>query len=587
MNHVIKIYIHKGGFEMHKKKKMFLYLLALVLALTVAACQQTSQNAGTDQPTSSPSSPAATENQTGVGDMSKTLEIAWSGWLSRGKSKETNKVQQMLEKKFNVKLINPQFDNINSEQVNLMLASGELPDVTLLRHDPFKLHGDQLTRTIPRELIETYAPNYAAMLSSNPVGWKLNQLPGKDNEYVALTGSVDWYKNLFWLQTYRLDWLEKVGIQPKGELIQLGETGDAARTFFTTEAFTIAEEEQIFDAFVNNDPDGNGQKDTFAVSRSQNGDYSYQTWAGAFGFAWGQNVEENGKLVEYNISLKYKEFLQKQAEWYAKGYIDPEFPTLNHIKGWEKYGTGIIGVAVAGTESAGLPSYTYNRPPNNLLAKDPTAKILYAPPPIGPHGDQGSGGLVQIRGDTFTDNMIIRKDVSDEKLIRILQILEYISFDQEAYIFTNFGEEGIDFDWEGEPGNSAYIARWTEPENNELGIGLYNHIIRPEDKTVYWVPQSQYKIFELYAAHTEVIKNSVLGPYKVDRFNQTEVLDIKAKYGAGLNTISEEFFYRAVTGEINIEAEWDAYVNNWLSSGGSELLAELEKAPKASDLESK
>ena len=35
----------------------------------------------------------------------------------------------------------------------------------------------------------------------------------------------------------------------------------------------------------------------------------------------------------------------------------------------------------------------------------------------------------------------------------------------------------------------------------------------------------------------------------------------------------------AVTGEIDIEKEWDSYVQDFRKNGGDEVLAELKKAP--------
>lgn len=40
----------------------------------------------------------------------------------------------------------------------------------------------------------------------------------------------------------------------------------------------------------------------------------------------------------------------------------------------------------------------------------------------------------------------------------------------------------------------------------------------------------------------------------------------------------------AITGEIDIEAEWDNYVESYLDNGGTELIAEMEKAPRVEDL---
>ena len=57
-------------------------------------------------------------------------------------------------------------------------------------------------------------------------------------------------------------------------------------------------------------------------------------------------------------------------------------------------------------------------------------------------------------------------------------------------------------------------------------------------------------------------------------------------YGESLDTIRDEFFFAAVTGEIDIDAEWDNYVQTWMDAGGTEYMAELEKAPIVDDIRS-
>ena len=68
-------------------------------------------------------------------------------------------------------------------------------------------------------------------------------------------------------------------------------------------------------------------------------------------------------------------------------------------------------------------------------------------------------------------------------------------------------------------------------------------------------------------------------PYRYDFMTETELAEIQRKYGAVMNTIRDTFFLKAVTGQADIDAEWDDYVNEWLNNGGSEYLKELEKAP--------
>ncbi|WP_135552248.1 type 2 periplasmic-binding domain-containing protein [Paenibacillus cymbidii] len=575
-----------------KKQKSLHVGTAMLLALSLVAsgCSSSGGGKSGSEASVSPSAsgagasgsatPQASQPAAGA-DYSKQLSIKWLGSLARGKIEDNNKVQQMIEKKFNVKLENKKVDLSNNEQSNLMIASGELPEIAFLYQDPFKLYSDGMTRTVPKALIEKYAPNYAALLNAEATGWKINKAPGKDNEYVALTGSVDAQKDVPWLQLYRLDWMEKFGYKPKGQVEQLSD-----RVFFTKTPFTLEEEEKMFDSFVNGDPDGNGQKDTYAITmNNENQFYSLVTYAGAFGFPWAfplDNgfIEENGKAVEFSISTKYRDLLKKLADWYKKGYIDPEFTTLNLQKSRDKYAAGKYGVSIGEPDAVSLIPYTMTRPPGNLVDKDPKAKFLVAPGPVGPGGQ---GVTAQRVTDTLAYNVVVNKSVSDEKLIRMLQIMDYINFDKEAFVFTNFGEAGTDFTWDGEPYKSAAVPKDTDPDREKKGIAYYNFVIRPASTTPYYTPKAKVKLRELYTG-TDEGKKTLLRPYKYDRFNETKLSDLRAKLSAKLKTITDEYFFKAIIGEVNIDSTWNGYVDNWLKNGGSDVLAEIEKAPKVADL---
>lgn len=73
-------------------------------------------------------------------------------------------------------------------------------------------------------------------------------------------------------------------------------------------------------------------------------------------------------------------------------------------------------------------------------------------------------------------------------------------------------------------------------------------------------------------------------PFKWDLMNQTKYADLNKQYKGQLDTIVNEFRLKAIAGQIDIDKEWDKYVQNYLNSGGKEILAELEKAPKVADL---
>ena len=111
----------------------------------------------------------------------------------------------------------------------------------------------------------------------------------------------------------RSDWLENLGL--------------AVPT-------TLEELEAVFYAFAQDDPDGNGQDDTYALSAGGNsgamGRYMFQSIFGIFGvnpLFWTEN--EEGEL-EYGFTTdEVKEALKLLSKWYADGLIDPEFITTD------------------------------------------------------------------------------------------------------------------------------------------------------------------------------------------------------------------------------------------------------------------
>ena len=67
--------------------------------------------------------------------------------------------------------------------------------------------------------------------------------------------------------------------------------------------------------------------------------------------------------------------------------------------------------------------------------------------------------------------------------------------------------------------------------------------------------------------------------HRKDIFGETEYAQVKERVWATLTTLTSEFFFGGITGSVDVDAEWEAYVARWYDLGGRELLDELEKAP--------
>ncbi|CQR47171.1 Lipoprotein LipO precursor [Paraliobacillus sp. PM-2] len=560
------------------KNSKFLFLfITMFVTFSLVACSNDSTESSSESDTA--------DELPEVGDFSKELTLNLSGSWTQGDIKDDNWVQQKIEEKFNVKIVNTKIDTWNADEVSLAIASGDVPDTfsftsgTLTSKEMFD---GGVTRTIPKEMIETYAPRYSKMLDENPPGWQMNIAEDTEDEYLALTGLQSHTRGILWAPTFRLDWLENLGIEPPGEIEPVGPEGGLERIYFTDEAYTTEEVEEILHAFTFNDPDGNGKNDTYGLLPYNNQLHWMNTLMGAHGVAAGYNLMEDGELKAAEISNRYKEGLKLLAKWYDMGVVDPEWTTLDVEKAWEKYKVGNTGYFTAQRSYVAMEDWTKARAPQNLVAADEDVKILVTAPEIGPDGEQGQGAWmpVTLLGDAYH----ISNEVTDEELARILQIFDYINHDDEAR-WTLYGEVGKHSEWQGEPNESAILTKPEYPaEEGDMGFWAYNFRTYPGERLKWLTSEYTFKLMEKFFAKPEVVEKMAIRPYRYDLFNETNGMELDKRYSGQLNTIVDEFRMRAIVGEIDIDEEWDGYVENWLNNGGQEILDELEKAPKVEDL---
>lgn len=563
---------------MLKRMNKFLVLLIVVcMFFSLIACSDEKKSEEADK-----------KEETGkietVGDnlLEKTIEISWGG--KSNKITDNGPIQKLIEEKFNVKIKNVVV-SFDKSKLGIMMASGEAPDIYRPGYEePLEIFKDGMLRTIPKDFISEYAPGQIELLESHTGGLLYQREPGKKDSYVALCGVDDTVKGMYLQPWLRLDWVEKSPIKPKGELKDIDGKG---KIFLTEEAFTIDELEQILEFFVKGDPDGNNVDDTCGIcptKHSGGGDlsaYAFSTIAGSFGMGLKNqyNYLVDGEIYHNHTVPMLKDFLKLMNRWYEKGIIDEEFVTDTFQRVHEKLGNGKAGYVVnqmtyADYTNPGLKPYF----PANVIEKDPDAKILITPP---------EKGNMQAIGKYYTFTTlrlatIIDSNVSDEKLKRILQIYNYCNFDKEGYVLTRYGIEGTHFNWEGEPYESK--ISWIDREAAmEDGISFYNGGIYGQ--TYMDINYSDtVKYLSNYFQMGDGAKYASIEPYKYDFLNLTDKVEISKTYDTTLNTLYQEFTAKAITGEIDIDDEWDDYVKEWTESGGDKMLNEINKMTTVEEL---
>ncbi|WNR42890.1 type 2 periplasmic-binding domain-containing protein [Paenibacillus roseipurpureus] len=187
----------------------------------------------------------------------------------------------------------------------------------------------------------------------------------KGNQVLALPllAGGDSTNPVLWV---RQDWLDKLNLKaPK----------------------TLDEFEKVMDAFTNNDPDGNGKKDTFGFAVS--GKNGYSNWMSDASFIFGASSGkfipnmwykgDDGTLKYGSVQPEMKQGLAKLQDWFKKGYLDPELAANDEVKATEAFVQGKAGMVAA-------PNYSKTWPLGDVKKASPNAKLGVYPLPTGVDG---------------------------------------------------------------------------------------------------------------------------------------------------------------------------------------------------------
>jgi ABC-type glycerol-3-phosphate transport system substrate-binding protein len=522
------------------------------------------------------------------GAADQPMEITWQ------LREETSHAAQVAEEIFDVRILGNGIWNNDTEKVNLMFAAGETPEVFSAGDDQFH-YRDGLTREIPLAMIQEHAPLHYQWMLDHPIALNVSRSPDSDDAYVALVG-VTMSTNVpligFW--STRADWAENVGHPiPDYYETRWKVSTETDRTWFVPANLTLDWMEELLVLYRDGDPDGNGKVDTIPASASNVIPWSFTTLFGAFGLPMysitvgtggvANYQDENGDLVLQPVSPRYKKFLAHLADWYAKDLIDKEFPTMSRQDQWQKDMAGIVGVQFMSNSTYVNP--TVERPPNHATLEEVAAgaSVAMMPPPIGPEGYQGVQVYQAHSAISNWASLKIRHDVSDEKLAKILQIWDWRQHDPEGWMISQFGKEGVHFTWSGEPGNSKPVR--TSPEDleknhpDEPSLGRFFHYpYGYHEDMIRWIYSPQFvRIWDNWFApgHSESYHTR---PYKWDLFTETEMKAIADRQGEGLNTLANEFFMQVVTGQLDLDAEWDNYVARWMAEGGDQVYEAMQNS---------
>ncbi|MGI5899944.1 MAG: hypothetical protein ACOX8S_08500 [Christensenellales bacterium] len=571
-------------------KRVLTGILAVLLILSMVACAGTPapQATGTAAATAAPTASAATKTAeptaeaTPEPEAQEPLEISW---MSSGFPLEDDSWgENIFNETFNVKLTILRAED--DSQRNVLFASGIIPDyISLGGIDAVTDYTNQgLLAEIPIELIEENMPGYYALCLTYDENFFRYSIVDGQNMGLPKLSAVQVAPVA---AAIRADWLKNVGI--------------------TKVPSTLEELEQAFVAFVENDPDQNGKKDTYAMS-SAGGEPKrainrrlFPSIFGIYGvnpFWWTDNGE--GGIEHGFTSERFKEALELLVKWYQMGLIDPEFVTDELRNSGEdvvfKFASGRTGYI----DGAPYDDYEWdndghvnakwvaNNPAwQDYFAENAESDDLYKyvnttdfddsfiepyyinmPPVAGPYGNVEGYMRESIIGGYFGMGYTI----TEEKMVKILGILEMQAMDEDTYVL-HYGPEGEQWLY-ADDGTRVYNPGWTEsanyhPQGRIMGAG--------------------FCLFPMYYANPDFLA-AVGGPRYVQRYDESmpvftgfttfqnelpqATLNSVVEYPNLVETDIISYIIRVVRGDMDLESTYEQTMQKWFNDGGTIMTQE-------------
>lgn len=405
------------------------------------------------------------------------------------------------------------------QKMNTMLASNEPFDALMLMGSYQRI---DLTRWASEGLLlplDEYLPKYAPLLLSSlkEAAWEICKY--EDKIYAV---PFQRYDSTPYMTFLRKDWLDNLGINPASDL----KTIDGWYT--------------MLKRFVTDDPDKNGLDDTFGIISSDSG-YHYTNWSllDSFGAARAQYV--NGELLPNYLLPEYKEWLKFQNRLYKEKILDPEFIENGSGKMWEKLATKKYGMFYY---FWGMQEYL-----SKGLLRDELAAV---PPPRRADGSEAQ----YIYSSPNRHMMALTADCGNVEAV--LKFFNW-SCTEEGAVFLFAGLEGKDYDIVN---NSIVI----KPERRGKNLGWRQLTLGVEQPNVDREPVKSI----LTQSFGELGMEHLALASKHGGYNELElycpVFEELSQYD--FDKLVSEFTDKAITGVIDIDAEWDNYVRNFRRMGG-------------------
>ncbi|MFD2615436.1 extracellular solute-binding protein [Paenibacillus gansuensis] len=509
-----------------KKKKM------LVLALT-ASIAMTAALAGCSNKEEANAPANSNGNKT---EAPTEFNITTINYNSEAPAND-NPVELEMEKRTNTK-INVTYlpSNNYGDKFNVMLASGEIPDVLLTPY----IFSPEVTRAIKEGAfwdLTPYIQDYPNIIKNYPkesientkVEGKIYGLPRPR----PLVGGASF-------PLLRQDWMDKLGLK----------TPETMEELYT-----------VLKAFTEKDPDGNGKKDTYgftghvAEGWMDQLDFIESTFHGYNGMV----VSKDGKTIFRDLEPAAREALLWLQRAYKEGVLSPDFAIIQGSQVKDMMNQGKVGMIPTSMDSKNVGEILAA-----LKTKTPDANIAHLPYLITP----STGNKFAIKEGGFFGNYLISKKVPEDKMKKILAFFDY-GATPEGMELANYGIKDVHFTI-GEDGKKT-----TNEEFKKIAAASLNNIwtnIDPYSRISQPAPDYPKEYFE---RDKKIIEERL--KYGVFINNSGVSSETELQLGTEIYKKIQDMKIKVIMGKQPIEA-WDKLVEQMKNDANVKKIIEERDA---------
>ncbi len=321
---------------------------------------------------------------------------------------------------------------------------------------------------------------------------------------------------------------------------------------------TIDEYKEVLRAFTFNDPDGNGQNDTYGFTGEGLSIRSFWPFYGAYGANPEKFViKEDGSVVYGATQPEVKEALKVINELYMEGVIDPAIVTQNNISeifAGGKWGSVYRWIAAMNPSDGQASALKANNPGAELMAIEPVA---------GPNGKKSE----YFAGSASWCYFAIINTCDDPE--RVFAMFDDLAT-EEHWKEKIFGIEGEHYAIEDGVFKSLLADGQNEADN--IGLGLFKDLFARKDGANIVNTPEVISLFEKSIGYAQVVKETSIEFKSANR-------PVWKQYGGELQALRDQYLYGIISGAMPIDA-FDEFVEKFYTIGGKEVEAEAAELYK-------